>query len=168
MSFGGKENRPSQGNNDKFGGLQPGKYAVIFEDMNTGVSDKSGRQYWIMKFKTEEGVKFDHFINCEPSEFKTEEKVYNAIARQMDALMIYDCIGSHDKLESFIQVAIDKTYMLKGKLLEFTIQKWKMDGREGLWGEITGFLDVPNSAIQATVTQSEAVPGVNESDEIPF
>lgn len=163
--FGGKDNKPDS-NNDKFSGLGPGQHMVYFNDMNTGISDKSGKQYWIMKFSTEDGKEFDHFMPCEADQYKTEEQVYNKVAKQMEALFIYDTIGEHDKLENFIQAAIDKTYMLKGKKIEYTIQKWKMDNKEGLWGAITGYLDTPNTAIQRGIEGTGS--DVDSNEEIPF
>lgn len=167
--FGGKENRVGA-SNDKFSGMGPGVYSVIFDDMVTGISDKTGRQYWIMKFINDQDVQFDHFIACEATEYKTEDKVYKALARQMESLHIYDTIGEHEKLESFVQKAIDVTYQLKGKTFEFTIKKWKMEDREGIWGEITGFLDIPNEAIQTMNAMGSTSPdsSVNENEKIPF
>ena len=166
--FGGEANKPSTGD-EKFGGLQPGKYSVTMDDMNTGVSDKTGKQYWIMKFTDQSGQTFDHFMPCEETEYKTEEKVYNTIARQADALMIYDAIGEHKTLEAYVQKAIDVFYQLKGKKMEFTIKKWKMEDKEGVWGDITGYLDIPNEAIQKTnVSTTAGAPAVDANEEIPF
>lgn len=168
--FGGDENKPSQ-NNDKFSGLGAGKHVLYMTDMNSGVSDSTGKQYWMIELTKDENTKFNHFINCEPSEYKTEEKVYNSIARQMEALMIYDKIGKHETLESFVQAAIDTTWELKGKKIEFTIKKYKFDDKEGLWGEITGFLDVPNEAVQNAKAASAPTDGGTSFDtkeEIPF
>lgn len=169
--FGSQDNRPSKAD-EKYAGLGPGTYSVTLDDMVSGVSDKTGNQYWIIKLLTEGGIQFDHFMPCEASEYKTEEKVYNAVARQMEALYLYDTIGEHETLESYVQKALDVSYQLKGKQIEFTIQQWKMNGKEGVWGEITGYLDTPNEAIQVLPTQQTSAPaasaGPNPSEKLPF
>ena len=165
--FGGQDNRPSKAD-EKFAGLPPGSHCVTIDDMVSGVSDKTGNQYWIIKLLTEGGVQFDHFIQCQATEFKSEEKVYNALARQMEALYLYDTIGSHVTLDDYVQKALDVSYQLKGKKVEFTIKPWKMDGKEGVWGEITGFLDIPNEAIQKLPGASASAQGFDANEELGF
>lgn len=167
LMFGSEEQKPSNQMSDKFDGLGPGAHAVILKDMNSGVSDKSGKQYWIIELQTpDEKHKFNHFMPCEADEYKTEEQVFKKVAGQMEALGLYETIGAHAKLEDYIQKAINTSYELCGKTIEFTIKKWKMDDREGLWGAITGFLDTPNEAIQKGLVKKE--PIVDESEELPF
>lgn len=163
IMFGGSDNKPTTGP-EKFAGLKPGTYAVTLSDVNTGTRD-DGSQYWSIDLTTEDGKEFKHWIQCEESEYKDEQKVYNGIASQMEALMIYDAIGTHDTLSGFVQKAIDVVYQLKGKTIEFEILKYKIDGKEGVWGKITGFLDTPNAAIQK---MDVATTANNDTSEIPF
>lgn len=158
--FGGNENKPVQ--NEKFAGIGIGAHAVTITDVTTGTRD-DGTQYWSVDLSTTDGKEFKHWINCEPSEYKDETKIYNSIARQMEALMIYDAIGTHETLSAFVQKAIDVTYSLKGKTVEFTVKKWKIEDKEGLWGEFTGFLDTPNAAVQKMPETAN-----KDNSEIPF
>ena len=165
--FGSKDQKPSK-QDAKFAGMEPGVYAVTIDDMISGASDKTGKQYWIIKLLNENNVQFDHYIQCEGTEYRSEEKVFNSLARQMEALMIYDTIGEHETLEGFVQKALDVSYELKGKKVEFTIKPWQFDGKSGVWGEITGFLDIPNSAIQTVPTMTAEQLVVDENEEIGF
>lgn len=159
---GGDKDKPRE--DEKFP-MGPGVHCVTIDDVITGVSDKTGAQYWIVKMLNDNDVQFDHFIACEETKFKSLEKVFKAAARQMEALLIYDQIGEQPDHTAWFQKAIDCTYALKGKKVEFTIKTWEMDGKKGVWGEITGYLDIPNAAIQ-TVPKGEDVEKQNE--EIPF
>ena len=91
-------------------------------------------------------------------------------AEQMEALLIYDKIGEKPDFDSWFQEAIDLTYALKGKTIEYTVKDYNFDGKSGNYGRITGFLDIPNEAIQSVpkTDASGPAPGVDESEQIPF
>lgn len=164
MSVGGATMKPD---NRKIP-LDPGVHAVTLDDVVSGVSDNTGKQYWILKLSTQGdfSVQFDHFIQCEETEFKSMDKVFKAAAEQMEALFLYDKIGEQPNFESWFNQAIDLTYALKGKTIEFTVKEYNFDGKSGNWGRITGFLDTPNEAVQAVPKSAE--PTFDHNEELGF
>lgn len=149
--------------------LDPGTHVVTLDDVVSGISDKSGQQYWINKLTTESGQQFDHFIQCCETEYKSIDKVFKAASEQMESLMIYDTIGEQSNYEKWFEKAIDLTFALKGKKIEYTVKQWTIDGKSGFWGKITGFVDLPNEAIQVTPKTSTAASAspVDETEQIP-
>lgn len=169
MAIGGESMKPKD---DERIPLEPGKHSVVIDDVDSGVSDKTGSQYWFLKL-SDSNVQFQHFIGTEETQYKSMDKVFNHAAKQMESLGLYDTIGEQPDYDSWFQKAIDLTFQLKGKSIEYTVQKYKIDGKEGKWGMITGFLDTPNEAIQKfpdnqAPQASGPAPGVNENEEIPF
>lgn len=151
--------------------LDPGQHMVILDDVVSGVSDKTGNTYWIIKMVTENGVQFDHFIQTEETEYKTMDKVFKSAAEQMESLYLYDTIGEQPDFTSWFEKAIDLTYQLKGKKIEYTVSEWNINGKKGTWGKITGFLDMPNEAIQKVPAQAASAgpkPSFDSKEEIPF
>lgn len=166
MAIGGSAMKPAD---EKKIPLEPGKHVVVLQDIVSGVSEKTGNPYWINKLVTESGVEFDHFIQMKETTFKPMDKVFKRAASQMDSLMIYDKIGEQPDYDKWFEQAIDLTYALKGKKIEYTVKKFKLDdGKEGVWGDITGYMDMPNEAVQVVVKTPSPSPGVDPKEKLPF
>lgn len=167
MSVGGETMKPD---NRKIP-LDNGVHAVTLDDVVSGVSDSTGKKYFILKLLTENNIQFDHFIQCEETEFKTMDKVFKAAAEQAEALFVYDKIGEQPDFDTWFDQFIDLTYALKGKKIEFTVKGYNFEGKKGNWGRITGFLDTPNETVQS-IPVKEATnspsPTVDENESIPF
>lgn len=168
MAVGGEKMKPQD---DRRIPLDPGTHAVTIDDVVSGVSDKTGNAYWIVKLLTENEVQFDHFIACEETQYKSIDKVFKSASEQMESLLLYDKIGEQESYEKWFEQAIDLTFALKGKKIEYSVQKYKIDGKEGFWGKITGFLDTPNEAVQVVPKDHNVkgpTPGVDPNEEINF
>ena len=161
-------------NDDRRIPLDAGTHAVELFDVVSGTSDKTGAAYWIVKLTTNggKGIVFDHFIQCEETEYKTMDKVFKSASSQMDALGLYDTIGECKDHDAWFTKAVDLTYALKGKTIEYTVQDYNFKGKVGTWGKITGFLDTPNDAIQKLsktgLATDPTASTVDEKEVIPF
>lgn len=163
MSIGGEAMKPKP--EEKIP-LPEGVHAVKLKDVVSGLSDKTGNLYWINKLETEDGDVFDHFINTTPTDYKPIEKIFKAASEQMITLMLYDKIGVQDDYDAWFQKAIDQTYALVGKKIEYTVKNWEFNGKKGKWGRITGYLDVPNEAVQTLPETAEKT--FDSKEELPF
>jgi len=168
--IGGAANKPKA---DSKIPLAPGKHVVKIKNVKTG--DKDGKMWWNNVLITQENEEFSHFIGCTETQYKDMAKVFKMAAEQMDALMLYDKIGEKSDYETWFQEAADLTYALIGKKIEYTVQEYNIDGNTGLWGKITGYLDVPNEAVQVVSTgknmsaPTPSVPAATDTnDEIRF
>ena len=116
--------------------------------------DKAGRKLWVKLWMT--------------------EGAYNMTSQQLANLMVFDSIGQQPDQASFMNRAADLVFQLVGKKIEVSVtghDEYNEKKYEKTF--VTGFLDMPNSAIQQTPKAGSAATAgggstVNEAESLPF
>ncbi len=109
----------------------------------------SGRKLWVKMWMT--------------------DGAYNMTAQQLDNLLVFQSIGKQPDKAAFMNKAADCVFKLVGKKIEVSVTGHdSYNEKEYEKTFVTGFLDIPNSAIQTAKAASASTEAGSESEEIPF
>lgn len=148
---GGQNDKPTQARKIP---LDPGVHVVKLKNAKTGYRDSDDKQWFMLEFATKgdngaEGETFQHWIGCHETDYKSWDKVWAMAADQMNAIYVYDKVGEQPSYEKWFEAAADYCHALIGKKFEYEVQEYKIGDKQGVWGKVTGYLDIPNAAAQA-------------------
>jgi hypothetical protein len=150
---------------NEFAAIPKGRYCAILENAKIEQTPKTGTSYLDMEFVIDgdqhSGRKIWHKL------WFTEKAASGMTSQQLDNIMVFKKIGSHETLEAFLNKAAELVFELVGKKFEISVtghQEW--NGKEYPNTFLNGYLDMPNAAVQHIPTKSEGT--VDGSEEIPF
>ena len=151
--------------------LAVGTHVVKIKNSQTGYS-QNGNQWWKITLagptpQGTEGPEFDHWIGCSETEHKAWDKVWKRAVEQTEALFVYDKVGEQPNYQKWFEVAADMVHGLIGKKIEFEVKEWNINNNSGVWGNITGYVDTPNAAVQVVPNGAPTTAGQNMSEPRP-